>query len=65
LSEKGGRLVLVSGHNSTVRPFVADPSLAGLEWFTSLDEAMVELLGDVAKLGDWPPVPAIAHEHGG
>jgi anti-anti-sigma regulatory factor len=55
---KGGRLVVVSGDNPTVKPFVGDASLAGLEWFKSLEEAMVELLGDVAKLGDWPPARA-------
>jgi hypothetical protein len=54
----GSRLVVVSGGNPTVKPFVGDPSLPGLEWFDSLDEAMVELLGDMARLGDWPP----AHE---
>lgn len=55
LGDEGGRLVLVSGDNPTVKPFVDDPSLPWLEWFGSLDEAMVELLGAVAKLGDWPP----------
>jgi anti-anti-sigma regulatory factor len=55
LSRDGGRLVVVSGNNPTVKPFVGDPSLPALEWFDSLDDAMVELLGDVAKLGDWPP----------
>lgn len=55
---EGSRLVVVSGDNPTVKPFVGDPSLPGLTWFESLDEAMVELLGDMAKLGDWPP----AHE---
>jgi anti-anti-sigma regulatory factor len=53
--EAGGRLVVVSGDNPTVKPFVGDPSLPALEWFESLDDAMVELLGDLAKLGDWPP----------
>jgi anti-anti-sigma regulatory factor len=56
--DQGTRLVVVSGANPTVKPFVGDPSLPGLEWFDSLDEAMLELLGDMAKLGDWPP----AHE---
>lgn len=54
----GARLVVVTGDNSTVRPFVDDSSLPTLEWFDSLDDAMVELLGDVSKLGDWPPVNA-------
>jgi anti-anti-sigma regulatory factor len=53
--QDGGRIVVVSGDNPTVRPFVGDASLPGLEWFGSLDQAMVELLGNVAKLGDWPP----------
>lgn len=51
----GGRLVVVSGDNATVKPFVQDTSLPGLEWFASLDNAMVELLGEVASLGEWPP----------
>src|SRR5438034_6582358 len=61
----GGRLVVVSGDNPTVKPFVGDPSLPGLDWFESLDDAMVELLGDLAKLGDWPPDEANAHEQDG
>jgi anti-anti-sigma regulatory factor len=60
----GGRLVVVSGDNPTVKPFVGDSSLPGLVWFESLDDAMVELLGDVAKLGEWPPAHAAAHEIG-
>jgi anti-anti-sigma regulatory factor len=55
LEENDGRLVVVSGNNPTVKPFVGEPSLPGLVWFESLDDAMVELLGDMAKLGDWPP----------
>jgi anti-anti-sigma regulatory factor len=55
LGENGGRLVVVSGDNPTVKPFVGDASLPGLRWFESLDDAMVELLGDLASLGDWPP----------
>jgi len=55
LEEHGGRLVVVSGDNATAKPFIGDSSLPGLRWFTSLDDAMVELLGDVAALGDWPP----------
>ena len=53
--EHGGELVVVSESNATVEPFVGDRSLSGLRWFTSFDDAMVELLGDVAKLGEWPP----------
>jgi hypothetical protein len=64
-AEGGGRLVVVSGDNPTVKPFVGDPSLPGLEWFDALDEAMVELLGDLARLGEWPPADIVAHEHEG
>jgi hypothetical protein len=60
----GCRLVVVSGDNPTVKPFVADPSLPGLIWFESLDDAMVELLGDLAKLGEWPPAHTAARENG-
>ena len=55
---EGGRLVVVSGNNPTVSPVTGDPSLPGLEWFESLDNAMVELLGDMAKFGEWPPSDA-------
>lgn len=60
----GGRLVFVSGDNPTVKPFIGDPSLPGLHWFGALDEAMVELLGDLADLGDWPPAEKIARDGG-
>jgi hypothetical protein len=53
--EHGGELVLVADGNATVEPFVGDTSLPGLRWFTSLDDAMVELLGDLTRLSDWPP----------
>jgi anti-anti-sigma regulatory factor len=56
LDGNGGRLVVVSGDNPTVKPFVGDASLPGIRWFDSLDDAMVELLGELSKLGDWPPV---------
>ena len=55
LEEDGGRLAVVSGDNPTVKPFIGDSSLPALRWFSSLEEAMVELLGDVATLGEWPP----------
>jgi hypothetical protein len=61
LGDEGMRLVVVSGGNPTVKPFVGDPSLPGLEWFDSLDQAMVELLGDMVKLGDWPPADVGPH----
>jgi hypothetical protein len=60
----GGRLVVVSGDNPTVKPFVGDASLPGLVWFASLDDAMVELLGALAKLGEWPPANAVADGNG-
>jgi anti-anti-sigma regulatory factor len=62
--ENGGRLVIVSGDNPTVRPFVDDPSLPGLHWFGSLDQAMVELLGGLARLGDWPPADTANEQEG-
>jgi anti-anti-sigma regulatory factor len=62
LQSNGGRLVVVSGDNPTVKPFVGDPSLPGLRWFDSLDDAMVELLGDLASLGDWPPQDSSADQ---
>src|SRR4051794_20863467 len=63
-NENGGRLVVVSGDNPTVKPFVGDPSLPGLHWFEALDEAMVQLLGDLASLGEWPPAETVAHDGG-
>jgi hypothetical protein len=42
----GGELVLVSDGSG---------SLPGVHSYTSLDDAMVELLRDVTKLGEWPP----------
>jgi anti-anti-sigma regulatory factor len=65
LGENGGRLVVVSGDNPTVKPFVGDQSLPGLRWFESLDDAMVELLGDLATLGEWPPPEAPDDEQRG
>ena len=53
--QHGGQLVVVSDGNATVEPFVGDSSLPGLQWFESLDDAMVELLGDLTKLAEWPP----------
>jgi anti-anti-sigma regulatory factor len=60
----GGRLVVISGDNPTVKPFIGDPSLPDLHWFGALDEAMVELLGELAGLGDWPPARKIAQDGG-
>ena len=50
----GGELVVVSGANSTVEPFVLDESLEGLRWCRSLDDALIELLGEVVERADWP-----------
>jgi anti-anti-sigma regulatory factor len=61
LEQDGGQLVVVSGDNGTVKPFVADSSLPALRWFESLDDAMVDLLGNLAKLGDWPPQAVEGH----
>ncbi len=52
--DAGGELVVVSGDNATVDPFVGDSSLAGLRWFDSLDAALVELLGEVVEQATWP-----------
>jgi hypothetical protein len=49
----GGALVVVSGKNATVEPFVDDAALPGLRWFSSLHEAMVELLGDIVERAGW------------
>lgn len=50
----GGELVVVSGANSTVEPFVLDGSLDGLRWCRSLDDALIELLGEVVERAGWP-----------
>ena len=50
----GGQLVVVSGDNSTVDPFVDDPSLPGLRWFRSLNEALAVVLGEVVEQTSWP-----------
>ena len=62
---RGGRLVVVGGDNPKIEPLVGDRALSGLEWFKSLGEAMVDLLGDLAKLGEWPPADTVAHQHEG
>jgi anti-anti-sigma regulatory factor len=48
----GGELVVVSGDNATVDPFVGE-AILGLRWFRSLNDALVELLGDVVKRAAW------------
>jgi anti-anti-sigma regulatory factor len=56
----GGELVVVSGANSTVEPFVQDGSLDGLRWCKSLDDALIELLAEVVERAGWStevPVP--------
>jgi hypothetical protein len=50
----GGELVVVSGSNSTVEPFVQDGSLDGLRWCKSLDDALMELLAEVVERAGWP-----------
>jgi anti-anti-sigma regulatory factor len=49
----GGELVVVSGGNATVDPFVDDVSLPGLRWFASLNDALVELLAEVVEQTSW------------
>jgi anti-anti-sigma regulatory factor len=53
--DAGGELVLVSGDNATVDPFVGDTSLPGLHWYRSLDDALMELLGEVFDAGSAAP----------
>jgi len=50
----GGELVVVSGDNATVDPFVGESSLPELRWFASLDDALMELLGEVVERAGWP-----------
>ena len=50
----GGELVVVSGDNATVDPFVDEEALPGLRWFSSLNEALEELLGEVVERAGWP-----------
>ena len=50
----GGELVVVSGDNATVDPFVDEEALPGLRWFSSLKEALEELLGEVVERAGWP-----------
>jgi anti-anti-sigma regulatory factor len=49
----GGQLVVVSGDNSTVDPFVGDVSLPGVRWFASLNDALTEMLGEVVAQTSW------------
>jgi len=49
----GGELVVVSGANSSVEPFVNDGSLDGLRWGKSLDDALMELLAEVVERAGW------------
>jgi anti-anti-sigma regulatory factor len=50
----GGELVVVSGTNSTVEPFMLEASLDGRRWCKSLDDALIELLGEVVERAGWP-----------
>lgn len=49
LADEGVSLVVVS-----------DRSLPGVRRFGALDDAMVDVFGDLAKLGDWPPAAAVS-----
>lgn len=49
----GGELVVVSGSNSTVAPFVGETSLTELRWCKSLDDALIELLAEVVERAGW------------
>lgn len=49
----GGELVVVSGRNTTVDPFVDDASLGELRWCKTLDDALIELLGEVVERASW------------
>ncbi len=50
----GGEIVVVSGDNRTVGPFVDDKALPGLRWFASLNDALEELLAEVVERAGWP-----------
>ena len=49
----GGELVVVSGQNSTVEQFLHDGSLSELRWCKTLDDALIELLGEVVERAGW------------
>jgi anti-anti-sigma regulatory factor len=49
----GGELVVVSGENSTVDPFMHEGSLSELRWCKTLDDALIELLGEVVERAGW------------
>jgi hypothetical protein len=49
----GGELVVVSGSNATVDPFVGEASLTELRWCKSLDDALIELLAEVVERSGW------------
>lgn len=51
--QAGGELVVVSGENGTVEPFVGEADLDGLRWCGSLDDALFELLGEVVERAGW------------
>jgi anti-anti-sigma regulatory factor len=52
--EAGGELVVVSGQNTTVEPFVHEVSLDDLRWCRTLDDALLELLGEVVERAGGP-----------
>jgi hypothetical protein len=51
--DAGGVLVVVSGENATVEPFLAEADLDGLRWCDSLDDALMELLAEVVERAGW------------
>lgn len=53
LREEGGELVVVSGQNITVEPFVDDGALGELRWSKSLNDALIELLAEVIERTGW------------
>ena len=61
LERAGGELVLVSGDNATVDPFVDEAALPGLRWFRSLNDALVDVLGEVVERAGWET--ALPAEH--
>ena len=48
-----GPVVVASGQNTTVDPFLQDGSLSELRWCKSLDDALMELLGEVVESAGW------------
>lgn len=53
--DAGGVLVVVSGDNATVEPFVVEADLGGLHWYGSLDDALMDLLSEAVERTVWEP----------